>query len=57
MASHRKRKIEDENRMFQVKWEKLYFLTQVKNKTVCLICHQSFDMLKSYNLKTSCAKA
>ena len=51
MASQRKRKIEDENRTFQVKWEKLYFFTQVKDKAVCLICRQSFNTLKSYNLK------
>ena len=51
MASQRKRKIEDENRTFQVEWEKLYFFTQVKDKAVCLICRQSFNTLKTYNLK------
>ena len=29
----------------------MYFFTQVKDKAVCLICRQSFDTLKSYNLK------
>ena len=45
MASQRKRKIEDENRTFQVEWEKLYFFTQVKDKAVCLISRQSFNTL------------
>ena len=31
------RKIEDDNRMFQVECEKLHFFTQVKDKTVCLV--------------------
>ena len=37
MASRRKRKIEDDNRTFQVELEKLYFFTQVKDKAVCLM--------------------
>lgn len=46
-----KRKIEDEKRTFQVRWESMYFFTEVKEKLVCLICHQSVAVPKEYNVR------
>ncbi|GFX07192.1 DUF4371 domain-containing protein [Trichonephila clavipes] len=47
----KKRKLEDENRQFQSEWENLYFFNHAKDNVVCLICHYSISVLKSYNLK------
>ena len=55
MASRRKRKIEDDNRTFQVEWEKLYFFTQVNDKAM-FDGGQSFDKLKLHNLKRLMSK-
>ena len=47
----KKRKIEEENRMFHSDWENLYFFIQIKKNAVCLICRHSISTFKSYNLK------
>jgi hypothetical protein len=38
----KKRKLEDESRVFQEKWENIYFyfFGVVRNKIVCLICNK-----------------
>jgi len=46
-----KRKIEDENRKFQEKWEEMYFFHKVKDRIQCLICHQTVAAAKEFNLK------
>ena len=47
----KKRKIEDESRVFQAKWTDLYFFTDFNKKPICLICKESISVLKEYNIK------
>lgn len=50
MAS-RKRKIEEEKRVFNELWTELYFFIEFKGKPLCLICQKSISVVKEYNLK------
>ena len=50
-SSPKKRKIADEKRLFQDKWENLYFVTQVDEKMFCLICLQRISVNKEYNVR------
>ena len=45
-----KQKIADERRVFQEKWEELYFVTAVRDTTQCLICQQKIAVMKEYNM-------
>jgi len=45
-----KRKIEDENRKFQEKWEEMYFFVETNNRIQCLICQQTIAVAKEFNL-------
>jgi len=47
----RKRKLVDERRVFQEKWENLYFFTEVRDKIQCLICQQTIAVPKEFNLR------
>ena len=47
----RKRKLNEEGRLFQEKWELQYFCTTVNGKINCLICNNCIAMPKDYNLK------
>ncbi|XP_068209241.1 general transcription factor II-I repeat domain-containing protein 2-like [Palaemon carinicauda] len=47
----KKRKIEDECRVFNKEWTERYFFTDVGVKAVCLICHDTVAVFKEYNLK------
>ena len=47
----KKRKIAEEKRTFQDKWETLYFVTEVKDRAQCLICSQVIAVLKEYNVR------
>ena len=50
VSSKYKRKIHDENRLFQDEWEMEYFVVQNKNNAAtCLICRESV-ILKKYNI-------
>lgn len=49
--SMRKRKLEEEGRVFQEKWELQYFCITVNSKIHCLICNNSIATPKEYNLK------
>ena len=40
-SSSKKRKIADERRVFQEKWEELYFVTVVVDISHCLICQKN----------------
>ena len=51
MAREKKRKIDEEHRVFQEKWEIKYFFIENKNKPICLICNESISVCKEYNLK------
>ncbi|XP_058141943.1 general transcription factor II-I repeat domain-containing protein 2B isoform X2 [Dasypus novemcinctus] len=46
-----KRKIDQEGRVFQEKWERAYFFVEVQNIPICLICKQSMSVSKEYNLR------
>ncbi|KAM6972592.1 general transcription factor II-I repeat domain-containing protein 2-like [Aplochiton taeniatus] len=46
-----KRKVDDENRGFQARWEAEYMFTEVKGKPVCLLCGESVAVMKEYNLR------
>lgn len=46
-----KRKIDDEGRKFQERWELNYFCVEVNNKITCLICKESISVTKEYNIK------
>ncbi|XP_008849336.1 general transcription factor II-I repeat domain-containing protein 2 isoform X3 [Nannospalax galili] len=46
-----KRKIDQEGRIFQEKWERAYFFVEVQNIPTCLICKQSMSVSKEYNLR------
>ncbi|CAB4057388.1 unnamed protein product [Lepeophtheirus salmonis] len=53
MSADKKLKIEDESRVFDKEWTvKYYFFSNVGNKVVCLLCHESVIVLKEYNLKS-----
>ena len=51
MSASKKRRIEDECRIFNTGWTKKYFFYDVKDKAVCLICHATVSVFKEYNLK------
>ncbi|KAL3852259.1 hypothetical protein ACJMK2_015925 [Sinanodonta woodiana] len=47
----RKRKLADEKKVFQVKWEDLYFVNEVSDTIQCLICKQTISVPKVYNVR------
>ena len=50
VSSKNKRKLFEENRMFQENWEEEYFVVpNKKGSATCLICQESF-ILKKYNI-------
>ena len=49
--SDQKRKIEDEKRVYQSRWESDYLITNNKNKIQCLVCMQVLSVPKEYNMK------
>ncbi|GAB1607359.1 EPM2A-interacting protein 1-like [Argonauta hians] len=51
MEVKRKRRIGEENRKFQPKWTKQYFVVQQDKKVLCLICRRIGACLKEYNIK------
>ena len=51
MSASKKRKIEDECRIFDPGWTEKYFFTDVKDKAVCLICHATVAVFKEHYLK------
>ncbi|UYV85000.1 hypothetical protein LAZ67_X004213 [Cordylochernes scorpioides] len=50
-GSKTKRKIADEHRNFQEKWELEYFCSEVKDKIICLICNNAISVPILYNIK------
>ncbi|UYV79854.1 hypothetical protein LAZ67_18000920 [Cordylochernes scorpioides] len=50
-GSKTKRKIADEHRNFQEKWELEYFCSEVKDKIICLICNNAISVPNLYNIK------
>ena len=51
MANEKKRKINEEHRNFNEKWEIKYFFIENKSKPICLICNENIAVCKEYNLK------
>ena len=50
-SSSKKRKIADERRVFQEKWEELYFVTAVGDISHRLICQKNIAVMKEYNMR------
>ena len=50
-SAWKKQTIADERRVFQEKWEELYFITTVRDTTQCLICQQKIAVMKEYNMR------
>ena len=51
MSAHaKKRKVDNECRVFNKKWTANDFFTEVKGKAVCLICGTQVAVFKDYNL-------
>ncbi|XP_072376131.1 general transcription factor II-I repeat domain-containing protein 2-like, partial [Diabrotica undecimpunctata] len=50
MSSAKKRKILEENRTFQGKWDNQYFFIKLKGKPQCIICCQVLAVSKEYNI-------
>uniref|UniRef100_A0A3Q3JPD4 SPIN-DOC-like zinc-finger domain-containing protein n=1 Tax=Monopterus albus TaxID=43700 RepID=A0A3Q3JPD4_MONAL len=52
MASSRgaKRKIDQENRVFQVRWETDYLFIDFKGKPMCLVCLEILSVMKDFNI-------
>ena len=46
----KKRKVHEEGRIFQEKWELQYFCISQNSKAHCLICHISISTMKEYNI-------
>lgn len=46
-----KRKVGDEHRQFQEKWEMQYFFVEHRGTPTCLICTEKVALHKDYNLK------
>lgn len=51
MLSLKKRKLDDECRIFKERWTTDYFCIQSKDKSLCLICNETISMFKEYNIK------
>lgn len=51
MSSHKKRKVDSECRVFNVKWSEEYFVTEHNNSVLCLICNEKIAVLKEYNIR------
>jgi hypothetical protein len=47
----KKRKLKDENRSFQPRWENYYFITNNNRKLQCLLCMQVLSVPKEFDLK------
>lgn len=51
MAFAKKRKVDNERRVFQETWTEDYFFVEVIGKSVCLVCGESLAVLKKANLE------
>ena len=51
MSAAKKRKIEDECRVFNEDWTAMYCVANVRDKAGCLLCRECVSVFKEYNLK------
>lgn len=49
--SSKKRKVEEEKRVFNEKWTFNYFFVNNFNKALCLICNETVNVFKEFNLR------
>uniref|UniRef100_A0A3B4Z8N2 DUF4371 domain-containing protein n=1 Tax=Stegastes partitus TaxID=144197 RepID=A0A3B4Z8N2_9TELE len=47
--------LDQENRMFQARWETVYLFTEFKGKPMCLVCLETKSAMKDYNLTARAA--
>ena len=46
-----KRKVDDDHRRFQEKWQTDYFFVEYRGNATCLICTENIAVYKEYNVK------
>lgn len=46
-----KRKVDNENRGFQDRWEAEYLFTDISSKPVCLVCGADVAVIKEYKIR------
>jgi hypothetical protein len=51
MPNPKRRKVENENRNYQERWECEYLITNNNGKLQCLVCMKVLSVLKEFNLK------
>lgn len=51
MAEKKRRSVTDEKRVFQEKWENMYFVSEIKGRILCLICQKTISVPKDYNVR------
>ncbi|CAM1308827.1 Uncharacterised protein r2_g1895 [Pycnogonum litorale] len=51
MSAAKKRKIDDEGRIFNNDWSNKYFVVQHNQCAVCVICQTTIAVMKEYNIK------
>jgi hypothetical protein len=54
MAAVKKRKVTDDNRVFQSKWTEEHFFVCVKDIAVFLVCNWKTSCFKEFNIKGHC---
>ena len=47
----KKRKIAEEKRKFNIQWTEKYFVTELCDNIICLICNDKIAVCKEYNIK------
>ncbi|KAK2864294.1 hypothetical protein Q7C36_003448 [Tachysurus vachellii] len=50
MSRQKKRKVDSECRVFNKEWTTKYFFTEVRSTAVCLICQETVEVFKEYNI-------
>uniref|UniRef100_A0A8D0G0A3 SPIN-DOC-like zinc-finger domain-containing protein n=1 Tax=Sphenodon punctatus TaxID=8508 RepID=A0A8D0G0A3_SPHPU len=51
MSSSKKRKVDQEGRLFKERWTVSYFFVNMNGKPMCLICNKFVAVMKEYNIR------
>lgn len=51
MSDRKKRKYNDDCRIFNEKWSINYFFIEINGKAVCLVCRETVSVFKEFNIK------
>ena len=51
MSDRKKRKYNDDCRIFNEKWSINYFFIEINGKAVCLVCRETVSVIKEFNIK------